>query len=132
MKELRFSVSYTKETLTTIQLHNTINGSRKVQHNDMSLSYRNRGNVLRISRISKTVSVTPATLVLKKITLVNQLSATIIPYSPTKMYANLVLLYSMLNPEISSDSPSAKSNGARFVSASTLTTHDGRISSIKR
>lgn len=31
--------------------------------------------------------------------------------------ANLPLLYSVLNPETSSDSPSAKSKGVRFVSA---------------
>lgn len=33
------------------------------------------------------------------------------------MSANLPLLYSILNPDTISDSPSAKSNGARFVSA---------------
>jgi len=33
------------------------------------------------------------------------------------MRANPPLLYSVLNPDTSSDSPSAKSNGVRFVSA---------------
>ena len=38
-------------------------------------------------------------------------------YSDMKIRANKPLAYSVLNPETSSLSPSAKSNGARFVSA---------------
>ena len=38
-------------------------------------------------------------------------------YSAMKMSAKEVALYSMLNPETSSDSPSAKSKGVRLVSA---------------
>jgi hypothetical protein len=38
-------------------------------------------------------------------------------YSPKKNIANVIAEYSTLNPETNSDSPSAKSNGARFVSA---------------
>jgi len=38
-------------------------------------------------------------------------------YSAMKIKANVPDLYSVLNPETSSDSPSAKSNGVRFVSA---------------
>jgi hypothetical protein len=38
-------------------------------------------------------------------------------YSAKKIKANPPLLYSTLNPDTSSDSPSAKSNGVRFVSA---------------
>ena len=34
-----------------------------------------------------------------------------------KIKANPPLLYSVLNPDTNSDSPSAKSNGVRFVSA---------------
>ena len=41
----------------------------------------------------------------------------ILAYSAIKIIANLPPLYSVLNPETSSLSPSAKSNGARFVSA---------------
>lgn len=41
----------------------------------------------------------------------------IIMYSAIKMRAKFPALYSILNPETSSDSPSAKSNGVRFVSA---------------
>jgi hypothetical protein len=41
----------------------------------------------------------------------------ILQYSAMKIRAKLLLLYSTLNPDTSSDSPSAKSNGVRFVSA---------------
>jgi len=38
-------------------------------------------------------------------------------YSAIKIKANNELLYSILNPDTSSDSPSVKSNGVRWVSA---------------
>ena len=41
----------------------------------------------------------------------------ILEYSAKKIKANPPLLYSTLNPETNSDSPSAKSNGVRLVSA---------------
>lgn len=41
----------------------------------------------------------------------------ILAYSAIKINANPNLPYSILNPETSSDSPSAKSNGVRLVSA---------------
>jgi hypothetical protein len=41
----------------------------------------------------------------------------IFPYSDKKIIAKPPLLYSVLKPETSSDSPSAKSKGARLVSA---------------
>jgi len=41
----------------------------------------------------------------------------ILVYSAIKINAKLPLLYSVLNPETNSDSPSAKSKGERFVSA---------------
>lgn len=41
----------------------------------------------------------------------------ILMYSAKKIKANHPPMYSTLNPETSSDSPSAKSNGLRFVSA---------------
>lgn len=44
-------------------------------------------------------------------------------YSAMKMIANTPLLYSVLNPETSSLSPSAKSNGVRFNSANTEMIH---------
>jgi len=47
----------------------------------------------------------------------------ILAYSAIKIRANIPLLYSTLNPETSSDSPSAKSNGVRFVSAKLVINH---------
>lgn len=47
----------------------------------------------------------------------------IFAYSATNKTANPPLLYSTLNPDTSSDSPSAKSKGARFVSAKVVTNH---------
>ena len=41
----------------------------------------------------------------------------ILVYSAIKIKAKAPLLYSVLKPETSSDSPSAKSNGVRLVSA---------------
>lgn len=38
-------------------------------------------------------------------------------YSAIKIRAKVPELYSVLNPDTNSDSPSAKSNGVRFVSA---------------
>jgi hypothetical protein len=48
---------------------------------------------------------------------VNSLIIKIFAYSAIKMRANIPPLNSVLNPDTSSDSPSAKSNGVRFVSA---------------
>ena len=47
----------------------------------------------------------------------------ILVYSAIKIKAKSPALYSVLNPETSSDSPSAKSNGVRLVSASTVIYH---------
>ena len=47
----------------------------------------------------------------------------IIPYSPKNNNANFHLPYSVLKPLTSSDSPSAKSKGARFVSIKQLISH---------
>jgi hypothetical protein len=44
-------------------------------------------------------------------------------YSAIKIRANMPALYSTLNPDTSSDSPSAKSNGVRFVSARFVMNH---------
>ena len=53
----------------------------------------------------------------KNKTAVKRLINRIFAYSAMKIRANPPLPYSILNPETSSDSPSAKSNGARLVSA---------------
>ena len=47
----------------------------------------------------------------------------IFAYSAIKINANIPLLYSTLKPDTSSDSPSAKSNGVRFVSARLVMNH---------
>ena len=47
----------------------------------------------------------------------------ILAYSARKSKAKRPPRYSILNPETSSDSPSAKSKGARFVSAIVLLNH---------
>ena len=44
-------------------------------------------------------------------------------YSAINNSANMPLLYSVLNPDTSSDSPSAKSKGVRFVSARLVINH---------
>lgn len=54
-------------------------------------------------------------------------------YSAIKIKAKFPALNSMLKPETSSDSPSGRSNGVRFVSANTVATHmmaSGRFSII--
>lgn len=60
---------------------------------------------------------------LKKITLVNKLITRILAYSAMKIRANSPLLYSTLKPDTNSDSPSAKSNGVRLVSAKFVINH---------
>jgi hypothetical protein len=47
----------------------------------------------------------------------------ILAYSAIKISANPPLLYSILNPDTSSDSPSARSKGVRLVSASLEANH---------
>jgi hypothetical protein len=56
-------------------------------------------------------------LISKKNILINALKNKIIPYSAKNKRTKPADPYSILNPEISSLSPSLKSNGARFVSA---------------
>jgi len=53
----------------------------------------------------------------KKIIHVKILKKIIFPYSPKNNKAKAMPLYSVLNPETNSLSPSAKSKGERFVSA---------------
>jgi len=61
-------------------------------------------------------------LPVKKIA-VSNLIIKIFAYSAIKIIANRPLLYSILNPETNSDSPSAKSNGVRLVSARLVIYH---------
>lgn len=60
----------------------------------------------------------------------SKLIARILTYSAIKIRAKSPALYSTLNPETSSDSPSARSNGVRLVSARLVINHrinTGRI-----
>lgn len=54
---------------------------------------------------------------------VNRLITKILMYSAINRRANGLLLYSILNPDTISDSPSAKSKGARLVSAKLVMNH---------
>lgn len=63
----------------------------------------------------------------KKIATVINLIIIIFAYSAIKIIANPPPLYSTLNPETSSDSPSARSNGVRFVSARIVINHATKI-----
>jgi len=68
----------------------------------------------------------------RKKTAVRRLINRILAYSATNRIANPPLLYSTLNPETSSDSPSAKSKGARLVSAKIVINHITKNGSIKQ
>jgi hypothetical protein len=101
----------------------------------ISLSYRIRGSVHRIhtnSVANNIVLIIRDELVIKWMCVSwpvnsvadNSLMNRIFIYSAMKIMANSPLLYSVLNPETSSDSPSAKSNGVRFVSAKFVINHE--------
>lgn len=97
----------------------------------MSWSYRIRGRVVRAqtkntAKNDVDITIMGSDAILGK-TLLDKLInkyaenmdiAKIFVYSAMKIKANLPELYSVLNPETSSDSPSARSKGVRFVSAS--------------
>lgn len=61
---------------------------------------------------------------------VKRLIAKILVYSAIKIRAKGPLLYSVLKPDTSSDSPSARSKGVRFVSASIVTNQIAPIGAI--
>ena len=93
----------------------------------MSWSYRIRGRVARTAtnrvakenliRTSKNWPITELLSAEVNSAAVNALITIMFIYSAMKMNAKFPPPYSTLNPETSSDSPSAKSNGVRFVSA---------------
>lgn len=107
----------------------------------MRLSYRIRGNVAR-THTNKVAIIIVFTIknasvriieCPEKRTDVKRLIIKILAYSAIKIRANMAPPYSTLNPDTSSDSPSAKSNGVRFVSARLVINHimdSGRIISI--
>lgn len=99
---------------------------RKIFHlNFINISYRKRGKVPRTQRKISDEKMMKEN---EKIELqppknkidVRYLRIIILQYSARKINANHPPIYSTLNPDTSSDSPSAKSNGLRFVSAKQL------------
>ena len=66
-----------------------------------------------------------------KIAAVSALTMRMFMYSAMKIKAKFPPPYSTLNPDTSSDSPSAKSNGVRLVSARTVTNQHMKRRGIK-
>lgn len=102
-------------------------GKKIFQVSDIRRSYRIRGRVARIQTNQNAIAEVKTKMRgvklrglaagLIKIIDENRLKNKILVYSAIKIRAKFPALYSVLNPETSSLSPSAKSNGARFVSA---------------
>lgn len=96
---------------------------RKIFHlNFINISYRNRGNVPRIHNIVNVIIINIELLMIelieeKNIIVDKILKINMFIYSARKINANHPPIYSTLNPDTSSDSPSAKSKGLRLVSA---------------
>lgn len=93
----------------------------------ISKSYRNRGYDPRTQSNIKVIKIRKMIDVLKmweknKNEVIN-LRINILKYSARKINANHPPINSTLNPDTSSDSPSAKSNGLRLVSAKHLEIH---------
>src|SRR5215470_13148890 len=108
-----------------------VSGRKHFHVRYINLSYRIRGrvprihtnieanNIVKIMRdISFIIGVVP-----KKNVAVRSLIIKMFAYSAIKIRANVALLYSVLKPDTSSDSPSARSNGVRFVSAKFVINH---------
>jgi hypothetical protein len=89
---------------------------------------------IRVFRRSDKVSRKKIPTPLENKVAVISLIAKMLVYSAIKINANRPLLYSTLNPDTNSDSPSAKSNGVRLVSAKLVINHKiaigGMISTI--
>lgn len=91
----------------------------------IKLSYRIRGKVARIQTNRVAINIVfrirnvlvPTRICPEKNTMDKSLIIKMLAYSAIKIKANIPPLYSTLKPETNSDSPSAKSNGVRFVSA---------------
>ena len=91
-------------------------------------SYRNRGYEPRIHSIiiSKVIRIRIENNIFifsKNKTIVIMDRRIILVYSAKKIKAKNPPMYSMLNPDTNSDSPSAKSKGLRFTSARHLISH---------
>ena len=112
-------------------------GKNPCHVNPINWSYRIRGKVPRIQiklklknttkKIKKTKFLTE-----RKITTIINLINKIFIYSAINKKANLPPLYSVLNPDTSSDSPSAKSKGVRLVSAKAVTNQINPLKGTKK
>jgi hypothetical protein len=105
-------------------------GRKHFQVKYISMSYRIRGCLPRTKTNRAAITVVfiisikfVLSGVCNKIVDVTILMNKIFMYSAIKISANALLLYSVLNPDTSSDSPSAKSNGVRLVSANEEINH---------
>jgi len=101
-------------------------GKKENQFKFISISYRYRGNVHRthtqtntkVQEVNKQLSLRALgemNIQLNKVDMKKMLA-----YSAIKIIANPTEPYSILKPDTNSDSPSAKSKGVRFVSATQL------------
>lgn len=97
-------------------------GRRIFQLSFIRMSYRERGSVPRTQRnmiaVVRIHSIDRGefSFPVNRIVVMN-LRISMLVYSAKKIKANKPPIYSTLNPETSSDSPSAKSKGLRFTSA---------------
>lgn len=94
----------------------------------INMSYRNRGYVPRIHRRVDVIIIRIIfginIFIDEKNRIVDIiLRISILAYSAKKIKANHPPMYSTLNPDTSSDSPSAKSKGLRFTSAKHVINH---------
>jgi hypothetical protein len=108
-----------------------LTGKNLFQVRYIKLSYRIRGKVARTqtNKVAKSIvfkiiciSINRGIDPINRVT-VRRLINRIFIYSAIKIKANIPALYSTLNPETNSDSPSAKSKGVRFVSAKFVINH---------
>lgn len=112
---------------SNIKMNVRLKGRNDIHVSVISRSYRIRGMVARTLIKAVAVMEVLRVNVIKLRVLVGGLyvvSSTvnidinrILVYSDMKMSANILLEYSVLNPDTNSLSPSARSNGVRFVSA---------------
>lgn len=108
-----------------------LRGRNDFQVKYIRLSYRIRGrvarvqinNVARMEVLITNLRLFSRGLLPVKNNTVRRHIIKIFAYSAINSRANIPLLYSVLNPDTSSDSPSAKSNGVRFVSAKFVIYH---------
>jgi len=110
----------------------SLNGRNLFHVRYIKLSYRMRGRVARtqINKVAISIVLIINVAFIDTIDVpvikmaVSRLIIKIFAYSAIKISANLLAPYSILNPDTSSDSPSAKSNGVRFVSAKFVINHE--------